>query len=97
MATVAAAGEHPWDGTAIPFRVHTLEHNETETATRLAAMDVRVDAHDVTLGVHAEQNRSLTAAVAQLKGSVDKVMWSLIGLCLTIAGSAASVSVFVGK
>ncbi|MGZ6854333.1 MAG: hypothetical protein ACXVGC_09790 [Mycobacteriaceae bacterium] len=62
---------------------------------RVGALETRVDAHDkdirtlvtsdATLATHVE---NLTTSTDALKTAMDKVLWGLVGLCITIAGSA---------
>lgn len=86
-----AATQYMDDATAIPIRVATLERNETKLADKLSKVDDEVAKHDTALAVQHEFNLNLTAAVSKLEGAVTWMNRSLIGLCLTIAGSAALV------
>lgn len=84
-----AATVDPFDDRALGFRVAVLERNETHNADKLARVDDVVDEHSRTLAVQQEWNANLTAAVSELKGAVTWTTRTLIGLCVTIAGSAA--------
>lgn len=91
-----AATADIFDDRALAFRVNTLERNETYNADKLARVDDVVQTHSTTLAVQHEQITGLTFAVTKLDGSVTWMTRALLGLCLTIAGSAGALVYTLG-
>jgi hypothetical protein len=76
----------PFDN-AIPYRVGELERER-------ARNDAVVDAHATRLTVLEERDAMAAKSIDELKSSVVYMTRALIGLCITIAGSAAAISHF---
>ena len=84
-----SAAESPWSDTAIPFRVSTLERNETRTSDKIAKVDDEVEGLKVSMAETTQQVVGLASSMTRLQSSLDRVFWALIGLLVTIAGAGA--------
>lgn len=91
-----AAVAQPSDPTALPTRVWIIEQDQVKIADKLAKVDDLQGEHGELLAVHTTLLAGLREDVRDLKGAVNKGVWSLVGLCFTIAGSSAMIAHFVG-
>lgn len=86
----------PDSAAALPFRVTSLERNEMETAAELRRLDTRATVSEQQIKSTHEVIVELKNETRALNGKLDKVVWTLVGLAVTIAGSAVTVAMTVG-
>lgn len=72
------------------LRLRTLERNHD-------VIDSRVDTHTTDLAVQDSRIKANESQIASLTALMNKVIWSLVGLSLTIAASAAAIALTVGQ
>lgn len=86
----------PTSTAAWPFRLATLERNETRTADKIEAHETHLARHDTELATASEQVAGLRDDVRRLTGLLGKVFWALIGLLITISGTAVTALFTLG-
>lgn len=84
------------DPAAFGFRLGVLEKNEVHIADKLRGVETEVDDVKKDVAVQHEQIGGLTASVGELKDAVKWTNRILIGLCLSITGSAVAVVFTLG-
>lgn len=84
------------NGAAIPFRVMSLEKNEMQTREELRRLGDRTAKGEAQIDAIHEDIKSLDSSVSNLSGQLNKVFWTLVGLSVTIAGSAVTVAMTIG-
>jgi len=92
---MAATAEYG-DPAAFGFRLGTLERNEVHMADKVRGIEDSVDTVRTKQAVHDEQIGGLSTSVGELKDAVKWTNRILIGLCLSITGSAVAVVFTLG-
>lgn len=92
------------EGLSMPFRVYALEGVSKTQDEAIVRQAVTLAEHDAAIG---HNNTKLAVAVTRVDAHakaldsltelMNKVIWSLVGLSLTIAGSAVGIAVTVGS
>lgn len=90
------ASASPFDDSALPFRVWTLEHNQTRVEDKLSRVDDTVGEVKVEQATAHERVDNLVVSMTRLQGSLDKVFWALVTLLVTIIGAVVAVAAGVG-
>lgn len=83
-------------GAALPFRVTSLEKNEMQTVSEIRSLDHRATIAETQIAAIHNDIKVLNGSVEGLTGQLNKVFWTLVGLSITIAGSAVTVAMTVG-
>ena len=79
------------------------DHAYSTLPWRVTRLETTVDEHDRAIESFKEKDATFTEQIGglkdsnlALKGTLDKVLWALIGLCITIAGSAVGAVLAFG-
>lgn len=93
MAATAEFG----DPAAFGYRLGVLEKNEVHYADKLRIVEGEVDGVSTEQAVQRAELTGLTATVSDLKDAVKWTNRILIGLCISITGSAVAVVLTIGS
>ena len=88
----------------IPMRVYALEGitaTQDDAISRqglsLAEHAELLGEHTTELAVHENRLKTNDAQITALTALTNKVIWGLVGLSLTIAGSAVTIALTIGN
>jgi len=89
MATDAQAPVPYWQHQALEAEVRRVREKVDKNSARLMEREKQGAADMVEF-------REMRADILRLEGKVDRLVWAIVGLALTVAGTAIGIAITIG-
>lgn len=83
------------DDAALPFRVTLVEREISRVRDRAVKNTERLEALELARAGEIVEVREMREDIGTLKRTLDKLIWAIVGLALTVAASAIGIALTI--
>ncbi|HEY6020803.1 MAG TPA: hypothetical protein VIY48_13175 [Candidatus Paceibacterota bacterium] len=80
----------------LPFRLGWIERKAERLEEKIVANTVRIETIEKDAAVDRQIQSEIRDDVLQLKRTLDRLVWAIVGLAFTIAGTAVGIAITAG-